>query len=280
METPEQAARRIFAKHGLELEALHIYQHADGNPWFWRARLKDPKGQKEIRPMRLNGAGYELKEPKFDDLKPLYLLPELAANPDKTVWFVEGEKCADCLAILNVLSTTSGGSISDSKADFAPLANRDVVLWPDHDEEGLKHAVRVADKLLAVDAKVRVVEIDKLDLPDTGDCVDWLKEHPNATADDLDKLNTVDYIKAEVVEAEPAGKSQATHLTELIQDADLFHDADGKGYATYKVNDHKETWPIHKCKVFKDWVCFQYYKETQHGANNTAWQTAYMTLTV
>ncbi|HKH20396.1 MAG TPA: hypothetical protein VKB53_05815 [Gammaproteobacteria bacterium] len=256
-ETPEQAARRLFAnaKNGFEFEVLHEYQHPNGDPWFWRVRFKDPYGQKWIRPIHLNDVGYDRGEPKFDGLKPLYRLPELVANPDKPVWFCEGEWCVDHLAKLNVLSTTSGGSTSDSKADFAPLAKRNVIIWPDKDKEGLKHAARVADKLLAVKAKVRVVKIDKLDLPDKGDVVDWLDKHPQATVGDLDKLDTVDYVKAEVVEAEPVGKSQATHLIELIQNAELFHDTDDLYYATFNVNGHRETRSTHS-KGFHKWLCW------------------------
>jgi hypothetical protein len=253
------------------LETLHLYQHADGSPWFWRVRLKDPKGQKQIRSMCLNGSGYEPYEPhefKFDGSKPLYRLPELGANPDKPVWFCEGEKCVDRLEQLGVLATTSGSCTSASKADFTPLANRTVFIWPDNDKEGLNHAVRVADKLLAVDAKVRVVEIYKLGLPDKGDVVDWLEKHPHATVGDLNKLDTVGYVKAEVVEAEPAPhKSQATRLVEFAKEAELFHAGD-KAFASFEVNGHLETWPIHS-QGFRKWLSRQYYLAT-HRANNAA----------
>ena len=47
-------------------------------------------GEKWIRPMKLNGAGFELGEPKFENGKPLYVLHRIASNPDAAVWVVEG----------------------------------------------------------------------------------------------------------------------------------------------------------------------------------------------
>ncbi|HKF95741.1 MAG TPA: hypothetical protein VKB96_14345, partial [Gammaproteobacteria bacterium] len=240
-ETPQQAARRLpakAAKDGYKLEALHEYRDADGSILYWRIRLKHPDGRKWIKPMRLNGDRYELKEPEFTNVKPLYRLPELLTHPDEVLWFCEGEGNADRLALLGVLSTTSGSNTSARKAGFSPLANRHVSIWPDTDEGGLKHAQEVAEKLIAVGASVRLVNIKKLNLPHKDDCVDWLEAHPGATTAYLDKLPMADYATATSatvtvdVDAKAPCKSQATRLIELAQTAELFHDAGGKGYAT------------------------------------------------
>ncbi|HKH20249.1 MAG TPA: hypothetical protein VKB53_05025 [Gammaproteobacteria bacterium] len=53
-------------------------------------------------------------------LHPINKLPELLADPDKLVWFCEGEWTADHLAKLGVLATTTGGNTSAAKADLAP----------------------------------------------------------------------------------------------------------------------------------------------------------------
>jgi putative DNA primase/helicase len=102
-ETPQQAARRLSAsaiKGGFKPEALHEYKDASGKVLYWRIRLKHANGDKRIWPMHLNGHGYDLKEPEFTGLKPLYRLPELLAHADEIVWFVEGEWSADHLARL------------------------------------------------------------------------------------------------------------------------------------------------------------------------------------
>ncbi len=199
-ETPSQAARRLAAsaiRDGYRPDALHEYQTADGKPIFWRLRAKHPDGQKWIRPMRANGHGFEIGEPEFPSGKPLYHLPELIARGDDAVWFSEGEPCADALTKLGVLATTSGGADSAKHTDFSPLAQRRVNVWPDNDEPGLRHAREVSDKLIELGATVRLVDVAKLNLPNKGDCVDWLAAHPGATGADLDALPMVNYAKAE-----------------------------------------------------------------------------------
>ncbi len=107
----------------------------------------------------------------------------------------EGENCADALARL-VLATTAGGATSHEQADFAPLAGRTVTVWPDNDRPGIPgghrggidHAERVAARLRALGCAVETIDAAALDLPEGGDCVDWLKAIPGATAADLAKL--------------------------------------------------------------------------------------------
>lgn len=195
-ETAQQAARRLAAsaiRDGYRPDALYEYRDSNGAVVYHRIRCKrDSDGAKWIRPMRKNGHGFEIGEPEFPSGKPLLNLPDLIARVNAPAWFVEGELCADALAKLGMLATTSGGADSASHADFSPLANRRVNIWPDNDEPGLRHARQVANKLLERGATVRLVDIGKLNLPDKGDCVDWLAAHPQATATDLDKLPLVD----------------------------------------------------------------------------------------
>jgi hypothetical protein len=203
-ETPQQAARRLSARalaDGYRPQALHEYQDANGQLIFWKVRLERPSGgEKHIRPMCLNGHGYEISEPEFPNGKPLYRVPDLIARADDPAWFVEGELCADTLARLGVVATTSGGAESAKHANFSPLTKRRVIIWPDNDEPGLRHAHQVADRLIELGASVHLVDVARLDLPDKGDVVDWLELHPGATDADLDKLPLVNYAKAERVE--------------------------------------------------------------------------------
>ena len=94
-ETPKEAAKRLagpMLDKGFIPAALHAYTDPDGNPIFWRIRCKHPEtGDKWIRPIKMNGEGYELAEPKFTGGKPLYGLHHIASNPAATVWIVEGE---------------------------------------------------------------------------------------------------------------------------------------------------------------------------------------------
>lgn len=189
VETPQAAARRLSARmlqSGYLAAGLHEYRDANGNPVFWRIRCKHPgTGDKWLRPMHWNGAGYVMGEPpKPDTGALLYRLPDLLVDLDATVWIVEGEACADALAKAGKVATTSGGASSADGADWEPLRARSVILWPDNDGPGRKYADTVATHLRALDCAVSVVNVAALNLPDGGDVVDWLK----AGGGDLDTL--------------------------------------------------------------------------------------------
>ena len=151
--------------------------------------LKHPEtGDKWIRPMKLNGQGYELGEPKFSDGKPLYGLPRIASNLDVVVWVVEGEQKADALNKLGLVATTSGGSQSAAVTDWGPLRGRTVQIWPDNDDPGKAYADEVARILQRLGCAVSCVDVAALGLPDKGDAVDWLQARPGAVADDVEAL--------------------------------------------------------------------------------------------
>lgn len=196
-ETPQQAARRLLAgplRKGFEPADLHEYRAADGAPLFWRARLKHPEtGEKAIRPIRWNGERFELGEPPAPPQgRPLYGLDRLAARSGEPVIVVEGEACADALGGLGLLAVTSGGADSAGRADWQPLASRDVTIWPDNDEAGLRYGADVSERLRPLGCRVRLVDVAALNLPPKGDAVDWLAMDPAATAADVLRLPVVE----------------------------------------------------------------------------------------
>lgn len=201
-ETPEQAVRRLAAtplRNGFKPQALHEYQAADGTPLYWRIRLKRPAdGEKWIRPMHANGAGFKIGEPPAPKAgKPLYHLPELvAADPGAPVFIVEGENCTEALAGLGIIATTSGSASSADAADWLPLQGRHCILWPDADEPGARYAEAVAGHLHALGCRVERVDISGLNLPEGGDVVDWLAQHPNATADNVSSIPRITHTKS------------------------------------------------------------------------------------
>ena len=194
-ETPKDAARRLATgamRDGFKPQALHEYTSPDGKPLHWRIRMKHPEnGDKWIRPMKLNGDGYTLGEPEYQYGKPLYRLHDLGTRPADPVIVVEGEWCADALAKIGALATTSGAADSAGKTDWQPLAGRSVTIWPDNDEAGQRYADAVADALLALGCSVCLVDVAVLNLPNKGDVVDWLAANPNATAVDIGALPAV-----------------------------------------------------------------------------------------
>ena len=78
MKTPEQAARQLSAKplaEGYVPQALHAYTDENNHVLYWRIRLKNPAGQKWIRPMYQDANNqYHLSEPPSlnSQAKPLY----------------------------------------------------------------------------------------------------------------------------------------------------------------------------------------------------------------
>lgn len=199
IETPQQAARRLAQAtvHGSFVsEALHVYRDAIGQPMYWRWRVRQPEGTKVIRPMHWNGAAFIAGEPPAPTTgKLLYRLPELlAADPAAPVLIVEGEWCADHLYPMGLIVTTSGSCSSASGTNWTPLRGRHCLIWPDHDKPGQAYADEVTAKLQDLGCRVDRIDVDSLGLPAKGDAVDWLAQHPDATASEVLALpvSTVD----------------------------------------------------------------------------------------
>ena len=121
------------------------YFDAAGNEVGRVLRWDFEGGAKEVRPRRPDGRGGWVK--KAPSSWPLYNLPKLQAQPDKDVLIVEGEKTADAAArhLPNAVVVTSAmGADGAGKTDWAPLKDRDCIVWPDADEAGRDYARDVA----------------------------------------------------------------------------------------------------------------------------------------
>ncbi len=151
------------------VEAIYMYAAADGTPRYRVVRYR-PKAFEVWHP---NGAGW-LRGLAGAELVP-YRLPQLtAAGPGATVFIGEGEKVADRLASADLISTTSPFGAGKWPAAWGEryLQDRHVVVLPDADEVGAKHARTVADSCSGHAASVRILDLPGL--PEHGDVVDWL----------------------------------------------------------------------------------------------------------
>jgi len=102
-----------------------------------------------------------------------YALPSLLANKNRAIYVVEGEKCADRLIHEGKLATTNHGGANNWKPEINKwFKDRLVVVIPDNDEAGRKHADRVCHNLVGIAAEIR--RIDLPGLKEKGDIVDWL----------------------------------------------------------------------------------------------------------
>src|SRR5262249_41355583 len=106
----------------------------------------------------------------------LFRLPELMAAPlDRPVFIVEGEKDVLNLAKIGILATTNamGAGKGKWRQEYTEsLRGRHVIILPDNDDQGRKHAYEVARHLKGVAASVSILELP--DLPHKGDVSDWL----------------------------------------------------------------------------------------------------------
>lgn len=124
--------------------------------------------------------------------RPLYGLPEIHASTG-TIWVVEGEKPADALRSIGLTSTTSPhGAAAADKADWSPLAGREVVIFPDNDEPGADYAADVAEILSKLNPPANVRFVRPEGLPEGGDAYEFCEQRdasePETIRAELEKL--------------------------------------------------------------------------------------------
>ena len=162
-----------------------VYRDATGAALFCIARFDLPDGGKEVLPYSFGRRvwtvrsgpntgkqkdvrGWHFKAPRSP--RPLYGLDRLSAAPSGVpVLLVEGEKAADAATELFpglVVMTSQGGSKAADKADWEPLAGRDIILWPDNDQAGQDYAAAVALQLLDCQVEpLRVATVRQVRVP-------------------------------------------------------------------------------------------------------------------
>src|SRR5439155_3649659 len=103
-----------------------------------------------------------------------YRLPELAEQA--RVFIAEGEKDCDALWALSLAATTNAAGAGkwrdEHTAALVAAAIPEVIVLPDNDAPGEKHARAVAASCLAAGLRVKILPLPGL--PATGDVSDWL----------------------------------------------------------------------------------------------------------
>jgi putative DNA primase/helicase len=163
-------------------EATYQYHDAGGHLVFEKQRF--PEKRFVLRRPVKGGWVYKLE----DGAKPLYRLPEvLVAN---YVFICEGEKDAEKVRALNfsnrdknwfVAATSNfdgAGKWCDEYSVY--FAGKTVVIFPDNDEPGRKHAEHIAASVYRYTKCLKIVVLPGL--PEKGDVSDYLETH---SADDL-----------------------------------------------------------------------------------------------
>jgi len=162
------------------IAATYDYTDATGTLLFQVVRY-EPKDFRQRRP---NGSGWSWNLKGIERV--LYRLPGLvSADPSETVFLVEGERDADNLAALGLVSTTNSGGAGKWRDSYADaLKGRSVAILPDADQPGRQHAEQVAKSLHGVAKSVKVVSLPNL--PPKGDVSDWVSQ--GGTTDDMLRL--------------------------------------------------------------------------------------------
>jgi 5S rRNA maturation endonuclease (ribonuclease M5) len=150
--------------------ATYDYCDAQGALRFQAVRY-EPKAFRQRRP---NGHGGWLWN--LDGIEPmLYRLPEIldAVRAGYVVYLVEGEKDVETLRTMGLVATCNPMGAGKWRAAYnEPLRGADVVILPDNDEPGRKHAQQVAQALHGIAASIKVVELPNV--PEKGDVSDWV----------------------------------------------------------------------------------------------------------
>ena len=172
----ELLGKKQTAMFGQQPEATYEYRDAFGKLLFEKLRYP---GKKFVqRKPAANGRGHEYTLGEIE--KPLYRLPEvLVANH---VVICEGEKDVETVRNLNLskreknwfLAATTNfdgaGKWRDEYSVF--LVGKVVVILPDNDETGRRHAEQVAQSVYRHTQQVRIVTLPGL--PEKGDVTDWM----------------------------------------------------------------------------------------------------------
>lgn len=157
-----------------KFEAIYEYTDERGDLLFQVLRYRKTDGKKGFKQRRPDGKGGWIWN--LDGVKRvLYRLPEVleAVESSKTVFVVEGEKDVESLEKLGLVATTNPGGAGKWLPEFSEyLKGADVVILPDNDDTGRKHAEQVAMSLFAKAKSIKIVELP--DLPHKGDVSDWL----------------------------------------------------------------------------------------------------------
>ena len=249
------------------------YDYCDeGGALVFQVLRYEPKTFRQRRP---EGSGWSWSVKGVRVLP--YRLPALLADPAATVFLVEGEKDADRLAALGLVATCNAGGAGKWKKEHSEfLRSRRVVVLPDNDEAGEKHAQQVERSLRGIAAEVRTLVLPGL--PDKGDVSDWLDA--GGTLEELLALASADAATSAAQQAEDEASGRKRGQTDLLvafvrERFALLHDKNGDTYA----QDHS-TGEVARTagRQFKDRVTAAFFQQHGLAVREQAWREALTTV--
>jgi putative DNA primase/helicase len=184
----KQPKRRIVATYD--------YHDEQGELLFQVCRF-EPKDFRQRKPDGKGGWSWSVKGVR----QVPFNLPAIVKDSKRIVCVVEGEKDVQSLERIDVLATCNAGGASKWRESHARcLKGCKVVVLPDNDEPGRKHAQQVAQSLQGVAEWVKVVQLTGL--PEKGDVSDWIASG-GTKAQLLELINDTPEWSPDQVEPEP-----------------------------------------------------------------------------
>lgn len=171
----------LFPKKKEKSRIVAEYEYTDENgKLLYQAVRFHPKKFVQRKPKAGGGWDWNLKGVK----RVIYNLPAVLyqIKNEKPVFLVEGEKDANALIKRNICATTVPMGAGKWQTDFNPyFKDAELIILPDNDRPGKKHAVEVTEQLLNTAKSIRIVSLP--DLKTKEDVSDWLAR--GGTAEEL-----------------------------------------------------------------------------------------------
>jgi hypothetical protein len=172
----------VTSKGRGSIVATYDYTDENGTLLYQAVRM-EPKDFRQRKPVNGSSWDWSIKDVR----RVLYRLPEVleAVGRGQTIYVCEGEKDVEAARSLGLVATCNAmgadnGSGNKWLDDFAePLTGANVVVIPDQDEAGIRHAERVIESLKGRAKSVGVVVVGQ-----GKDLSDWIAS--GATKSDIE----------------------------------------------------------------------------------------------
>lgn len=154
---PERSRRR-------NIVATYDYTDESGNLLYQAVRY-EPKDFKQRRPDGAGGWIWSAGERPV-----IYRLREVLEAP--IVFVAEGEKDCEALRAHGFVATTNSGGAGKWRKEFSRyFRDKEVLILPDNDSTGWRHALDIADSVVGIAARVKMIE-----LPLAKDPAEWFAQ--------------------------------------------------------------------------------------------------------
>lgn len=266
-----------------KIDTTYAYEDEKGHVLFEVVRF-EPKDFRQRQPDGKGGWDWSIKDVR----QVPYRLPQLlAADPDAWVFIVEGEKDVLRLESVGLVATCNAGGAGKWPAELSKhFTCRRVVILPDNDEPGRKHASKVCSELSGVAAEVRVLCLPGL--PPKSDVSDWidaggtierlleLVELPgNGLSEDLRPAAPKELFALED-DGNDEKQSQASLLVKFVEQRfELFHDVNKDVFAR-----DRKTGEVRNLasRQFRDCLLAGFYTDTDKAPRDQSMREALATL--